>query len=1019
MRVARLRRTVLSLLGVSTAFVVYAFCIVPFIEPREQPDGHSAETQVDMSSTSTDQYVRELTPLFPEGSWELDQPKVLRSEQATILLQEFEELDDGRLHVRPCTIVLYGSNRNAKDGGPTIMQAPQGAKIAFDEPLNLSSRLPGKPVSAQLVGGIRIVRVGSKDTEDLELVTSNVVISSKQIWTPDQVSFRLGNTYGTGSNLLITRASDEKESKSNSLLDDLGTIELQQLQRLSFRMEQDDLFDSFTNPESGPKPPDSQNQAVTPTKVEVRCRGRMIMDIGQMKATLEDNVTITRQQSKEQPDTLTASNLSMYFARTESDDSKPDPTASSSTNSAKPNTGLEITRLVAEGKPLVIDARSKQAYLECKRLEYDFVTRNFKLFGGNPFASRQPPAETADQVQLRSPQYQLSAPSIEFQNHADRAKWEVHAEGAGSFVGSLDGRSQVKARWSRGLSMTPVHDQQVLQLAGNATVEAPNVGSISAEKINLWLRQVSKQISTRLDGTPVFETTAIPMKLVTQPRIGQTMEIDAAQLSGSLAGMEIIFQRNPTPPPAPQPLSNQSDRFPSASASRPSRAAEVATTPKSKYKINGGELTAWVDPDTQQVHRMIVRGQSRIVEETKLGRRPFQLNGNAIDLKLTRGVPVVQLAGHPASISSPELDAVGNSIEFDGAQNVIRIPGAGSLTIQATNDFWGRAAKLPRSESSTPLSRPDLQRPTVLQPIDIEWQQGLHFDGRIVSVSGGVHATGEDLSFATAEVKITLDRNIDLSDPKSGKVRPELKFVSARGGVTAAVRSRDELNNPKSFQQVAAQDLDVDFETGDVTANGPGRLSFTSADKLMPSMGAEPTQTSERSAADELSHFSVAFSTQLKGNMHRREVHLHENIRMWLGPVQQWNAAVDPSQRSVLGKDDVWMSCHELFVLESPSAATMTDRRPIELLARGEAYVEGQLYAAKGHQIKYAEEKDMMTFEGDARRPAELWQRTSANEQGTSRGRVRRIRFWPKSEKVVLDGLIGFDVSTAPTPQLK
>lgn len=998
MRLTRLRRTILSLLGVFLAYGLYAVCVVPFVEPHPSENLVAEESPTDASSTAADPYVRELTPLFPEGSWELNHPKVLRSNQATILLQEFDQLDDGRLHVRPCTIVLYESKRKSDEAGPTIMQAPQGAILAFDEPLDLASGKFGKPVSGKLVGGIRIVRVGSKATEDLELVTSNVEISGKQIWTPDQVSFRIGNATGSGNGLLITRAeSTAKKDVSSKLIEDLGTIEMQHVQQLSFVMEQDDLFDSFS---ANDTPTTSRG---IPVKIEVGCQGPMIFDLIRMKATLEDQVTIARQEQGQRPDTLYASNLSMYFSRRKIA-AKDDKTA----NESKPT--LEMTRLVAEGKPLIIDAKSKHAFLEGKRLEYDFVSRTLKLFGSNPFASSKATAAPTSQVRLKSPKYQVASAAIEFHNNEDRRKWELHAEGAGSFVGSLDGRSEVNASWSQQLSLVPRQSHQVLQLKGDAQVRTAEAGTIAADVIELWLRQVSKHTSTRLDGTPVIETTAIPIKLATQSTPGQSIKIESAYVSGALEGMEIFFQPNPHPAPAGRGF--RQSLQPSTTTSPQSAGGTQTKLMNTRYTVKGGALSAWVDPDTRELHRMIVKGHSRILEQATAGQRPFQLEGSMIDLAFVGGVPVAHLTGSPANIGSPELDVTGDRIEFDGTRNVIHIPGPGSLTIQTTREFLGELN--PQSTAVNNVQQGSsraVSRPTVLQPIHVAWQQGLHFDGQVVGISGGVKANGEDLSFLTEDLKLTLAEVIDLSDLNVGKVRPKLKFVNARGSVSAAVKSRDDRGTPKSFQQVSAQDLNVDFTSGDVVANGPGRISFTSPDKLFPSIRPVPKATEMNAASAELSLLSVAFQTQLQGNMERHEVHLHENVRMWMGPSGDWHASVDPTERPMLRKDDVWMSCNELFVIESPSAAPTLERKPIELLARGEAYVEGQLYAAKGHQIKYAQEKDMLTLEGDANRPAQLWQRNSPNEKGTSQGRVRRIRFSPKSKKLVLDGYLRFDIS--------
>ena len=129
------RRAFVSLIWVTLAYLIYALAVVPFLERK--PTEH-VDTTIDLvtvdHSTSTDRFVRELTPHFPDGSWELEDPKVLKSQQVTVLFQNFERLDDGSLKVQPCTLVYYGKDRGQQHKakrGPTIMQAPDGAILAL------------------------------------------------------------------------------------------------------------------------------------------------------------------------------------------------------------------------------------------------------------------------------------------------------------------------------------------------------------------------------------------------------------------------------------------------------------------------------------------------------------------------------------------------------------------------------------------------------------------------------------------------------------------------------------------------------------------------------------------------------------------------------------------------------------------------------------------------------------------------------------------------------------------------
>ena len=78
MQLQNIRRALVGLLWVLGTFAVYSMTVVPFVEPSRADDVQSADGQQSLASCSTDRYVRELQSLFPAGSWELDQPMVLR-----------------------------------------------------------------------------------------------------------------------------------------------------------------------------------------------------------------------------------------------------------------------------------------------------------------------------------------------------------------------------------------------------------------------------------------------------------------------------------------------------------------------------------------------------------------------------------------------------------------------------------------------------------------------------------------------------------------------------------------------------------------------------------------------------------------------------------------------------------------------------------------------------------------------------------------------------------------------------
>jgi hypothetical protein len=203
-RVAAIKRTLSSLVSVLAAYMAYSWVVVPIVEPGVERRPNASSGSADPAGRATDLYRAELAPLFPAGAWELEHPKVLRSERgATVLWKTFDTLPDGdaateepagarTFALRPCTIILYPSGRRRTSQSPDalIMQAPEGAVLTFDEPLNLQRAEFGRPVGGRLIGPIRIYGVGQQSSlAGLEIKTSNIEITNRRIWTRERVEF--------------------------------------------------------------------------------------------------------------------------------------------------------------------------------------------------------------------------------------------------------------------------------------------------------------------------------------------------------------------------------------------------------------------------------------------------------------------------------------------------------------------------------------------------------------------------------------------------------------------------------------------------------------------------------------------------------------------------------------------------------------------------------------------------------------------------------------------------------------
>ena len=97
-----------SFLLMFSIYWIYALAIVPFIEPTAEapPEVDDCVKPNAGRQERRRSAARVLSPWFKPGDWELTSPKVFESPRGKLLLHDYETLADGRLHIRPCTLIF-------------------------------------------------------------------------------------------------------------------------------------------------------------------------------------------------------------------------------------------------------------------------------------------------------------------------------------------------------------------------------------------------------------------------------------------------------------------------------------------------------------------------------------------------------------------------------------------------------------------------------------------------------------------------------------------------------------------------------------------------------------------------------------------------------------------------------------------------------------------------------------------------------------------------------------------------
>ena len=128
---------------------------MPWIEPKEDintRDVKFTQDELDRMRKAAEDQRKDLERWFAAGTWELEQPKILETSQGKLLFNEYRNLADGVVELKPCSIVFLSqqlkNDSEVQKRRAFVLRAPQGALLKFDGPMDTKSLQLGK-----LVGG--------------------------------------------------------------------------------------------------------------------------------------------------------------------------------------------------------------------------------------------------------------------------------------------------------------------------------------------------------------------------------------------------------------------------------------------------------------------------------------------------------------------------------------------------------------------------------------------------------------------------------------------------------------------------------------------------------------------------------------------------------------------------------------------------------------------------------------------------------------------------------------------------
>ncbi len=1016
----RITRIAVSFFTVTMAYWAYTLVAVPLIEPaasrRAEMDANAARRRGEAGRL--DQRVADLAELFAPDSWALKSPKILESDQFRLLMQDYRNLGDGRLELRPCAIILTpdGPPESETQRRPRalVLEAPEGAILQFDRPLDLRRADVGQIVGGQLQGRITIRSQGDSDRgeDDLLIVTRDVEMTPNQVHTPHPVDFRLGPHYGRGRELhikLLEGAATAGQPTPN--VTGIERIELRHVERVHLQLGQ--IAADRAQPSNG-APQTGVLAGAAEVPIEITCDGPFLFDVPGKVASFQQRVQVLRVNPEGQNDSLHCDRLAVYFIERDPPQKTTyrDGRRLVPTNQRNDDASLDLVphRIEATGAPVTVSAPNQGVEAQGRMLQYDLT--NGQIF-----------LEDEQEAFLRQHGNEIHAQRLVYQPDPSGQLAQMAAEGPGWLRGYMPDQPDdpLEVSWKNEARVYPEDGTQVVKVDGSAWLRFRGVGQIEAETVHFRLEELP----------PTKEQAREPAKEQEQPRwrprrmdASENVRIRSLQLDGSVDELTMVFgELPPGTRPSWQPGSRASEpprrirsdsgrlvefapvvfREPDGSAQREEAAGSTEANapseprgPAQRFEVTGETLHARIllGEEAAQVAEVSVEGNARFAETQTPSpdERPVIVQGDRIhvlDAETPRAA--VTISGKPGRFEGRGMAIEANDIHLNRGTNRLLIDGAGTMSLPLDRDLDGR-----------PLATPTR--------LAIDWRNRMDFDGRTARFEESVTARTPQQTLKTEVLQVQFQNPIRLGEADLG-APPEVAQIVCRGGALMESRVADG-QQPLAHEQIQAGDLSVNLLSGHLAARGPGWLmSVRPAGEGGPltGPGAMPLPT-PAPAGDEaaLRQLYVRFRGGITGNMHRRELTFHDDVRTIYTPVDSWQPAIPRDDPNSLGPGGIVVTCNRLSLrqIRTPDGS----RQTAEFEAAGNTIVESAGYTARAVRMTYSEASDLLMLEGDGRSDAQLFRQQQIGGP-TAKAAAQRILFWPSTNRLKVDGARSLELS--------
>ncbi len=1045
------------------AYIAYAALVVPRIEGRGfDLTASAAPRPTPAPSEITPDH--DILAWIPADSWEHQPCKRLEMDDGILFFQDYQPRDGGVVEVFPFTLIVkknkpvYGPGSDQPES-PIVIRASRRAELRFDRPLELGQGSAGKLIECKLEGDVNVFRHEVEGTDGFNIWTRNVQMTPLRVVSLEEVRFQIGPHSGIGRHLLMDL---EHKTPLSNLTSSFASIK--GISRLELALvERIRLIPTPSSPASSAAPASQPGAwaSLATAPIDILCAGPFVIDFKSQIAEFRDQVQVTRLD--EFRDQLRADLLRLYFSET------PPPGSTAARGS------LKLARVQMQGAPARLVMPSESAAVTGALLDYDLLKG--EVLGNDPRS-----------VQIEHTNKKFSAQKLRYTLRADGGLGNLIAEGPGELEQLPAGPDAAEAfhlKWANYLTSSDASGKKLITVAGDVVVQVNHTTTVAGDKIELLLREQAVELSPRsgnqrhakIEYTPIellvdqqvrirspeIEGTARLLKLIwpsssgkrqatvhpspAQATLSPTLLHRVMRLSLPLAGGESPsthgqqFPAGQSGEPNFQPIRPPVDR-PANQEQHPPPAAPIPPPdPGLPLSVQGdiitvhlaGESAAISSSMPRDFERLEIDGKVRVAKPRATDPASFEFQIIGDHLLVTpqgNGLHQCQIKGD-ARLETAELTMQGPAIHLNQRENRVWISGPGSLIAQPRAEVKTTVESV---RMNPPIAAALTDRNRADQPIHVEWQGGMIFDGERIYFEQAVRCRTEQISVAeqtksvlrssSEALSLQLNRRVDLAGNLSRADTNDLsvdqlilsqqiadRAFPATAGVSPpppehVVLERTNLdgqNQPFEKQLMIVRYLSVSTTSGDIRGTGPGGIiswrKATDGDnttKFKLASQERPEKSPKKAA---IQYIHANFSERLVANAHQEQMLLVGNVRTLYGDVRHWEQQLDPESPQVPA-DAIRITCDQLDVARwQPRGA---EGPTTELQALGNVRVVSQQFETTSQRLTYDELTDMLTIEGDERSAANLWQRKSPNSPANLLS-AGKIRYRPSDEWTSID----------------